>query len=405
MSINSNYDDNAVVRIKSVGDIAAGDYSIHGLGVCAISRKYDAGYLFGNLQGLLNNKDILIGNLEGPLSKRAYNEDMRLCGIPEIASELKILGFDVLSVANNHIFDHGLSVFNETIAYCNDAGIKICGLRSKSDYYSEPVILEKKSLRIGLLAYNYIGLERMTDVDEHIAVVRDSVVNYTWNRDSENDRDARRNIDQSNKNVISDIKLLRKDVDIVIIMPHWGYEWGILPPYGVTQEAKLFLDSGADVIIGSHPHVIQGLEEVDSKLIAYSLGNFLFDSTRKKFDTGMIIDCKVNEHGVLGYDMNFVKRGVNFRPEPASGKDLLNSRHMIKSSNEIISSSNKEDLLDDDLIYNEYERQYKKMKFHKVIFLLVNLFKHPRLLLPIIGKIKTLLYIIKERIKGNKIRW
>lgn len=405
MYMNSDYQHNRNLSIKAVGDIAAGDYSMHGLGVCSYTKKYGCDYPFEKLNEILSGADLLLGNLEGALSERVLNDDLRLCGLPGVASTLGEIGFDILSVANNHAFDHGAEVFAETVDYCRKAGIEVCGLRGDAEYYSQPVVIYKNSMTIGVLAYNWIGLEKASEMEKYVAVVKDSVVNYTWNRNKKADLEAQKQVHDKNRNVISDIRRLREDVDVLILMPHWGYEWGIYPPYGVTLEARTFIDAGVDLIIGSHPHVIQGIERYKSGVIAYSLGNFLFDAPTEMFNTGMVLKCDVAIGAIPEYSYDFVKRSKNFQPVPACGADDISSRKMVMESSEVVISEDAPVKLDDEIIYKEYEKQYNYLKRKKVVFLFKAMLMNPKLVIPILGKVRNLVVIILMRLQGKKVRW
>ena len=203
------------VYIRAVGDICPGDCSIEGFGVLSLTKKYGCEVPFSNLGNIFEDTDILIGNLEGVLSHRCLSENLRLGGLPGMAKTLRSVGFDVISLANNHVFDHGPDVLNETISICKEAGLKICGLRGKSGYYCEPVILKRKSVKIGILAYNWVGLEGLEDIEDYVSVVHDGIVNYTWNRDRDKDLNFRRIVTKRNKVVLNDIKKLKKEVDFV----------------------------------------------------------------------------------------------------------------------------------------------------------------------------------------------
>lgn len=394
------------LTIKAVGDIAAGDYSIHGLGICSLTKKHGCDYPFEKLNGIFSDTDLLLGNLEGPLSNKSLTQDLRLCGQPDMATSLKKIGFDVLSLANNHIFDHGVDVFNETVEYCKEAGIEICGLRGKGDYYCEPVIIEKNSCTIGILAYNWVGLEDADDkIGEYIAAIEDGVINYTWNRNKEKDIESRRVIHTKNKAVLSDIFELRKEVDVLILMPHWGYEWSNYPPYGVVLEAHTFIDAGVDLIMGSHPHVIQGIEEYNNGLIAYSLGNFLFDFSTNKYVSGMLLENELVDGKLRDYKSRIIFWNENYQPEEVFGSRREKYIEIVEQSSKAIKSEDSVEKLDDELIYKEYEKKYNDLKLLKVVFLLKKLPTNPFLIKPILRKSATFVQLLVLRLKGKKIRW
>jgi poly-gamma-glutamate synthesis protein (capsule biosynthesis protein) len=394
------------IRIKAVGDICPGDVSVDGLGVLAVTRKYGADFPFRKLGGMLGGVDLLIGNLEGTLSSKCSNNNLRMCGLPGFARVLHDIGFEVISLANNHVFDHGPQILEETIFCLNDAGLKICGLRGDNDYYSAPVVIQKESLKMGILAYNWVGLESTSkEIEKYIAVVDDSVVNYTWNRNPKKDKEARLLVTKKNKNVLNDIRKLKEEVDVVILMPHWGYEWTIYPPYGVVLEARTFIDAGIDLIIGSHPHIPQGVEIYNGGVIAYSLGNFLFDMHSNKFKNGMVFDAIISKSGVKNYKYFFTTSNDHFQPELASEKEQEVNKELIRASSSAIESDNADERLNDDLIYKEYEQQYNRLKYEKIRYLILALFRHPWLIKPILGKISNFLYLVVLRIRGQKIRW
>ncbi len=393
-------------HIKAVGDICAGDASIDGFGVLSMTKKHDTSFPFGQVGNLLDGADILVGNLEGPLSAKCHTKDMRMCGLPEIAGALKYVGFDAVSVANNHIFDHGLAVFDETISALAETGLKICGLRGKQDYCCEPVILEKQNITFGLLAYNFVGVEEASkDIGKYIAVVEDSVVNYTWNRVPKEGTRSRQDICKKNKCVLADIRKLKKKVDFVILLPHWGFEWTILPPFGVVMEARSFVDAGADLILGCHPHVPQGLEKYNNGLIYYSLGNFLFDMCSPRFRNGLVADVVVSEQGIENFQYYCTTTNSFFQPVPASEAEQEFWDGIIRESSSVITSAEAEKRLDDEIIYREYEEQYRQLKFDKIRYLLLSVLRQPKYIKPILSKTANLLLLLAQRARGRKIRW
>lgn len=393
------------IKLKIVGDIATGDYTVGGIGIGSITKKYGGAFPFERLDNVLEGADILIGNLEGPLTSKAHVEDMRLCGLPELAKSLKDIGFDVLSIANNHTYDYGSEVFEETVDICQDAGLQLCGQRDYGEFYSKPVLIEKNGFSIGILAYNWVGLERNKGSEKYIANIDDGVVNYTWNREPLEDRKNQKEIGKKNAHVISDIGRLKELVDIVLVLPHWGYEWGIYPPYGVILEGESFIDAGATAVIGSHPHVIQGVQQYKTGVIAYSLGNFLFDAPTDKFNTGMVLECNIRKGQPPDVSYQFVKRSKNFQPIPACGYDDTSSRKMVLESSKAIISADVQAKLDDENIYREYEKQYNYLKRQKIVFLFKAMLRDPKLVIPILGKVKNLAVIILMRLQGKKVRW
>jgi poly-gamma-glutamate synthesis protein (capsule biosynthesis protein) len=324
-----------------------------------------------------------------------------------MAKALKEIGFDALSVANNHSFDHGRDIFEETIAHLTEVGIKVCGQRGKDGYFCKPVIVEKTSITIAILAYNWIGLDRpeVNQFRAHLSVVEDGVVNYSLKRDPTKNRASRLSVTDKNKPVMSDIRRLRDKVDFLILMPHWGYEWTIYPPYGLILEARSFVEAGADLIIGSHPHVPQGVERYKNGLIIYSLGNFLFDSHTDRFNYGMILDAKISKNLPITYELHFVRRNERFQPEPVSRIEAKENMSIIELSSNAIKSAHAEKLLDDEMIFQEFVKQYKALRYRKIIFIITKLPRNRFLLKHIVKNIITLLHVILLNITGRRVRW
>ena len=396
---------NRHVNIKAVGDICPGDASVDGFGVLQVTKQHGSTFPFQRIDNLLEGTDFLIGNLEGTLSTKCFSRSLRMCGLPAFAEALKTAGFNAVSVANNHILDHGLDVFEETVSACRKAGLLLCGLRGRDDYYCAPVIVKVKSVTIGILAYNWIGLEGRKGIENYIAAVFDSAVNYTWNRAPEKDRIARERIREKNRNVIEDINKLKREVDVTVLMPHWGYEWTIYPPYGVVLEARTFVEAGADLILGCHPHVLQGIEMYKDGLIFYSLGNFLFDMCSQRFRNGMIADVSLSEKGIENYQYHFTTTNKNFQPLPAPSFENEACVKLLEESSSAITADDAAIRLDDELIYREYERGYNQLKLDKIRYLFISVFRHPGLIKPILIKTLNLLQVIMLRLKGKKIRW
>ena len=205
--------DKPSLLIKVVGDICPGDQAIPGLGTLSLSQKYGADFPFNHISGLFQDADIVIGNLEGMLSESVSNlsiSSRRFCGLPKFAEVLGSEGFNVINVANNHILDNGPELFFETVEILRKTGIKICGLRGNNGYYSQPVIINKKEKKVGIISYNWIVDGKPPEIDNYIAQSHDSVVNYTWHRNPEQDKENQNNYNQKNKNVIRDIKNLKR---------------------------------------------------------------------------------------------------------------------------------------------------------------------------------------------------
>lgn len=399
---------NSPLSVKAVGDICPGDKSILGLGVCSLMKKYGVDFPFRKVNAFFLDADIVLGNLEGVLSydvENVHRPHITFCGPPLFATELKRLGFNVINVANNHTLEHGPQMFLETVDILQDAGIKVCGLRDTDHYYSKPVFMTRKGKTIGIIGYNWVGKDKFPEADKYIAQSHDSIVNYTWNRETTADTGPEYVVHERNKHVIDDIKKLKRKVDFLIITTHWAYEFIHYPPYGVTLEAHSFIDAGADLIIGAHPHVLQGMEQYKGKWIFYSLGNFLFDTRFEPAKNSAILDYQVGKDGKATFDLIYVKLNKHSQPTLAYANEKKRVCQIIHDSVRAITSPYKKTLLDDDILYKQFEKKYNRLKIANILRHIQAIPHNPLLIKLIARKVLNFAKLLALRAKGQKIRW
>lgn len=207
-------------------------------------------YPFRNVQSFLSDADITFGNLENAVIKncpRQYKGSFSFCTTPEIARGLQESGVDVVTLANNHSYNFGIDGFEETKQNLNDLGIKSVG-------WGNLEVVEKNGIKFGFLGFDYVT---------------------------------------SQKNIDKDLKLIKESdpkVDVLIVSPHWGEEYKAVANSFQVSLAKRMIESGADVIIGHHPHWVQNYEEVNGVPVYYSLGNFVFDQMwSEETKKGMVV--------------------------------------------------------------------------------------------------------------------
>ncbi len=212
---------------------------------------------FEGVKELLTNADVTIGNLEGPFttypSKTASLKSKELVFTfdPALAPKLAEVGFDILGLANNHTYNFGREGFAMTKQYISETGMVSYGDPNNKEALS--VMMEKNGIKIGIVGFHEF-----------------SYVNFD--------------------KVLAEIDLLRPAVDFLIVTPHWGIEYQKEPTELMRTLAYKWIDRGADVIIGAHPHVIGNIEEYNSKKIFYSLGNFVFDQYfSKETSEGLVV--------------------------------------------------------------------------------------------------------------------
>jgi poly-gamma-glutamate synthesis protein (capsule biosynthesis protein) len=312
----------------------------------------------------------------------------------------------VLNIANNHTFEYGSAIFSDTIEILENAGIQVCGRRNSTiDYYSMPVFLNIKGLEIGILGYNWIGKDKFNEADTYIAQSHDSIVNYTWNRDGVKDAELQSVVHEKNQNVIHDLRKLKQTVDFVILMTHWGFEFVHVPPLGVKLEARSFIDAGADLIIGTHPHVIQGMERYNNRSVFYSLGNFIFDSRDSKTRYTTILDMQIHDDEKIEYDFKPYYINKEFQPQYANKRQQKKLNEIIDRSTHVINSSSCTIKLNDDDIYRQYERYYNWGKISAIYHLIHAIREDRKVIAVIFRKLQNLFEVIKLQFQGRKVRW
>jgi poly-gamma-glutamate synthesis protein (capsule biosynthesis protein) len=269
---------------------------------------------FSYVENLLSRKNILFGNLETVLSnngKKSQKSSLYYSS-PEKAALLNKAGFDVVNIANNHIMDLGEEGFNETIDVLSQNGIKFIGARNQK-FKQSYIIIEKKGIKIGFLGY-YEGGRNNFGSGIHI------------NRMDEH-------------NICRDIKKVKTKTDIVVISLHWGIENVFYPSPDQIRFARSLIDNGADIILGHHPHFLQGIERYKHGLIAYSLGNFQFNcdtafrSKRFKNESYMslILVVQITKDQIRNFEIVPVRIDDN-SPQLMQGKE---KNELIKLLNRI----------------------------------------------------------------------
>lgn len=244
-------------NIKTVHILVGGDILLD-RGVDKYLEKNGFDYPYNNIRDEIQKSHIAFANLECPLTGRGKpalkRPELIFRGSTENASALKAAGFDVLNLANNHTMDQGREGLMDTIELLESSGLRVLGAGSSRYEARKPVFIEKESTRIGFLGYNDFPPEGYI-VDEDKADV------------------ARPDI----KTLGEEVKAAREQCDFLVVSFHWGKEFDRYPGERQREMAHTAIDSGAGIVIGHHPHILQNVEEYEGKLIFYSLGNFVFD--------------------------------------------------------------------------------------------------------------------------------
>jgi len=228
-------------------------------GVEYMIEKYgesDYKFPFLKIADYLKKADVLFGNLEGPISDKG----VKVGSIYSFRHQIKAIeglvfaGFDILSVANNHVFDYGREAMEDNFLRLRGAGIDYLGGGFNKNQAHSAVIKNIKGIKIAYLGYNNLGSPFWSAAENKSGIA--------W---------------LEKEQLKEDIAKAKAEADLVIISFHFGQEYQTFPSAEQKFFAQLAIDYGADLVVGHHPHVVQPIEKYQSGYIAYSLGNFIFD--------------------------------------------------------------------------------------------------------------------------------
>lgn len=216
--------------------------------------KYDAvqdpAYFFQNVQPVFAQDDLTIVNMEGTLTEETTREPKQFAfkGDAEYAKILTAGAVEAANLANNHSFDYGKKSYEDTIAALEAEGISSFG-------YERTAVMDIKGVKVGLAG--------VYELAEHINCKQDMLDNIA--------------------------SLKEQGAQIIIVSFHWGQEKENVPSDVQVELAHTAIDNGADLVLGHHPHVLQGIGEYKDKNIVYSLGNFCFGGNSAPSDMDTMI--------------------------------------------------------------------------------------------------------------------
>lgn len=263
---------------KPVHIIASGDILLdRGVSEYLENSGYD--YPYDDIKEEIIKGDIAIANLECPLTDSGNavlkRPELIFKGSRLNAAALKRAGFDILNLANNHTMDQGREGLTDTIKLLESSDIRTLGAGMTRSEARKPVFIKKGRIGVGFLGYCDFPPEGYMYDEDKADVARADM-----------------------KSLGEEVKAARENCDFLVVSFHWGKEFDCYPGDRQREMAHAAIENGADLIIGHHPHVLQGVEEYKGKLIFYSLGNFVFDRQLPKgTDESVIIDIAVDSGG------------------------------------------------------------------------------------------------------------
>lgn len=263
--------------------IATGDFCPHKrIEELCLNKNYAK--IYNDLLPLLRDKDISITNLESPLSEKKdliKKTGPNLVASPKCIEGLKYGGFDVVTLANNHILDQGERGLRDTLRVCKEADILTVGAGENLEEASQPLYINVKEKRVVILNFA-----------EHEFSIAEN------NKPGANPLDPVRNYYQ--------IEEAKKNADILLLIIHGGHEHYSLPSPRMIETYRFFADLGVTAIIGHHTHCAGGYEKHNGVPIFYSLGNFIFDWENIKSDSwyeGYLINLSIVRNKVINFDL------------------------------------------------------------------------------------------------------
>lgn len=292
------------VTLNAVGDLMLARR------IVTLMDQNGALYPYEAVQHLLDDADLTIGNLEGTFTDGGVqaNKFYTFRTPPRHAIGLAQAGFDVVSLGNNHAMDFGEEGLVDTLAALDEAGVRHSGAGLDAAAARQPAVLEANGLRIAFLSYNGAALSEAFPADEvtpGVALAEAEAIR-------------------------ADVAAALTEADLAIVSLHVGIEYVDEPNQDQIVLSRAAIDAGAALVLGHHPHVLQGWEQYGEGYIFYSLGNFVFDLDfedlevlgPRPFQT-YVLHLELTADGVERFEMRpvFIDPAQN-RPVPAEGERL-----------------------------------------------------------------------------------
>lgn len=277
------------ITVSAVGDCTLGtdkNFSTNTNFTSVYNKQGNPGYFFEKVKPVLENDDLTIANLEGTFtdSDARVNKTYAFKGDPSYTAILTEGSVEAVNLANNHSRDYGEESYTDTIDYLNQAGVASFG-------YEQTAVIDVNGVSVGLVGI----LELFTGYDA--------------------EEDLRKNLE----------KVKNEGAELIIVSFHWGTEKHNYPDDIQKTLGHLAIDEGAHLVIGHHPHVLQGIEEYKGRNIVYSLGNFCFGGNKNPSDKDTMIFqqtfsvengevWKDNEKQVIPCSLSSVSSHNNYQP-------------------------------------------------------------------------------------------
>ena len=259
--------------LAAVGDVNLGDRTADTI------AAYGADYPWTSVAPILRRADIAVANLECAVSTRglAVAKEYTFRGTPAALRALPRAGLDAITVANNHSLDFGRDAFLDTLRTAREAGLAVVGGGLDLPSARRPALFATGGLRIALLGYSDVRPLGF-DAGPSLAGAAPAFPEL----------------------IDADVRGARRRADLVVVYFHWGAELATTPDSRQRSLAETALAAGAMVVLGSHPHVLQPVERSPRRLVAWSLGNFVFPAASAGTTVTGILQIRLARDGVRG---------------------------------------------------------------------------------------------------------
>lgn len=286
----SDISETPIIEDKHISMSVIGDIMCHNSqytdAYVASSDTYDFSYVFEDIKQYIEPADIAIGNIETTFAgkERGYSNYPTFNSPEQLATNLKDLGIDVLCTANNHSLDKGYSGLTSTLKFLDDAGISHMGTYDSAESQNEILIKDVNGIKIAFLAYTY--------GTNGIPVPKNNP--YCINLI---DKDL----------ILKHLELAKEqEPDLICVNMHWGLEYKTKQNSEQEELADFLFTNGVDIILGSHPHVLQPMEKKTITLedgstkdcfVIYSLGNFISGQNQDNTRNSVILNIECTKSG------------------------------------------------------------------------------------------------------------
>lgn len=333
LTVKTTKKEDITINMSVIGDIMCHNSQY----IDAFSGStYDFSYVFSDIKHYIDNADIAIGNLETTFAgaARGYSNYPTFNTPEQLAQNLKDFGIDVVSTANNHCMDTGYKGLVSTLNYLDSAGISHTGTSRTQEEQNTVLIKDINGIKIAFLSFTYgtngipVSLERTYSVN----LISDELI-------------------------LNQLQLAKaQNPDLICVSMHWGIEYQNTQNKEQERLADLLFQNGTDIILGSHPHVLQPMEKRTITLedgstkdgfVIYSLGNFMSGQTKERTRNSIILNIELTKNGEtdkisignISYIPIYMYKNTSKTTQKYLVLDIENAIKQYDSGNHIINSS------------------------------------------------------------------